>query len=57
MTNRCQVVLEPMSPSSSRSVFVRLNHQVEIIEGVLRDEATVLVKSFFEKKRTQQKVR
>ncbi len=33
----------------------KLNHRMEITEGVLKDQATSLMKSFFERKRKQQK--
>ncbi len=29
----------------------RLNHQIEVIEGVLKDDALILIKKFFAKKR------
>ncbi|UCF71058.1 MAG: tRNA adenosine(34) deaminase TadA [candidate division WOR-3 bacterium] len=35
----------------------RLNHRIEITEGVLKDQATSLMKSFFEKKRKENKSR
>jgi len=33
----------------------RLNHRIEIIEGILKDECFSLLKSFFKKKRKQRK--
>lgn len=31
----------------------RLNHQIEVIEGILKDEALMLIKDFFAKKRKE----
>lgn len=33
----------------------KLNHQIEITEGILRNESAALMKSFFEKKRKKKK--
>ncbi len=29
----------------------KLNHQIEVVEGILKDEAAALIKNFFEKRR------